>query len=773
MTILSNGKVAVNNSTVATNSQFEVNNDMNLTSSAQNHGYRINDVVLLQNPGVKNTFIGELAGYNNTGQSNFFAGRKAGEVNTSGSWNTYIGNEAGLVNTTGYQNTFVGEQSGFHNVSGLFNAFFGHQSGYENVGSDNTYIGAHAGVGSVSTAATGSRNTFVGSVAGGAIVGGEENAALGYFAGRYNTTGSRNVFVGSNTGYFNSTGSDNTFIGNQAGANTALNLHNASAIGSGATVLNDNKMILGNNDVNVGIGLSGLSGPHSKLEINTAVTGTSGLQFTQLTSTSGTQVLSVDNQGKVILVTDQTGGSVTAQNGLSITGSNTVELGANPLIRTTIIEMARHPLQLDLTTNTEGYVGIGTMTSIAKLNVAGSREIAANNSNTEVAASFEAVENDPSFNYGNKIVVSNAKEMDIGSDIYVTSGTGTINNAGVWCNLDGTSKNGSLNHGGYFNNSVYPDAGHKIDNRGVAGMASNGNNGDVGVYGEASNGETCIGVQGIAHDGGFSIGVYGKAFTGTGPTWAGYFDGDVYATGLYYFSDSLLKTNIRPVTNAGSLLSRVQVKSYVFDTTNFPSMNLPHGNQYGVIAEEIERVLPELVKTSASPNMINGGTPNGQSISLKAVNYAGLIPLLIANSQEQRSVIDSLQARLKQLEESFLALSQTVNSCCNATRPKTLPGNPSTIDLDLGASNSIILNQNDPNPFAEETKIGYNIPEDVQKAEIIFYDNKGRVLKTIVINERGTGTIRVFASNLSSGIYTYSLIADNKLIDTKKMVCSK
>src|SRR5436190_14411858 len=35
MTILANGKVAVNNTTVATNSRLEVNNDVNLTSSVQ------------------------------------------------------------------------------------------------------------------------------------------------------------------------------------------------------------------------------------------------------------------------------------------------------------------------------------------------------------------------------------------------------------------------------------------------------------------------------------------------------------------------------------------------------------------------------------------------------------------------------------------------------------------------------------------------------------------------------------------------------------------
>ncbi|MBL0103515.1 MAG: hypothetical protein IPP51_07005 [Bacteroidetes bacterium] len=35
------------------------------------------------------------------------------------------------------------------------------------------------------------------------------------------------------------------------------------------------------------------------------------------------------------------------------------------------------------------------------------------------------------------------------------------------------------------------------------------------------------------------------------------------------------------------------------------------------------------------------------------------------------------------------------------------------------------------------------------------------------------GSLQVYAGNLSSGIYSYSLLADGKMIDTKRMVCQK
>jgi hypothetical protein len=87
--------------------------------------------------------------------------------------------------------------------------------------------------------------------------------------------------------------------------------------------------------------------------------------------------------------------------------------------------------------------------------------------------------------------------------------------------------------------------------------------------------------------------------------------------------------------------------------------------------------------------------------------------------------------------------------------------------------NAIILNQNDPNPFAEETDITYFLPETVGSATIMFYDNTGVIIKSVQLQNKGNGTLHVYASDLSSGMYTYALIVDGKLIDTKKMMKTK
>ena len=46
-------------------------------------------------------------------------------------------------------------------------------------------------------------------------------------------------------------------------------------------------------------------------------------------------------------------------------------------------------------------------------------------------------------------------------------------------------------------------------------------------------------------------------------------------------------------------------------------------------------------------------------------------------------------------------------------------------------------------------------------------------MKEVEITKTGSGQLNVYAQDLSSGIYTYTLVADGVTIDSKKMVCNK
>ena len=90
--------------------------------------------------------------------------------------------------------------------------------------------------------------------------------------------------------------------------------------------------------------------------------------------------------------------------------------------------------------------------------------------------------------------------------------------------------------------------------------------------------------------------------------------------------------------------------------------------------------------------------------------------------------------------------------------------------IELSNQQGIILNQNDPNPFTESTRITFQIPDEVRDAKIIFTSTTGTIINTAIITERGFGELEVYSSELSKGLYNYTLICDGKIIATKKMV---
>jgi hypothetical protein len=84
----------------------------------------------------------------------------------------------------------------------------------------------------------------------------------------------------------------------------------------------------------------------------------------------------------------------------------------------------------------------------------------------------------------------------------------------------------------------------------------------------------------------------------------------------------------------------------------------------------------------------------------------------------------------------------------------------------------IALSQNYPNPFNPATIIKYQVPEDAFVI-IKVYDILGKKVRTLV-NEKAAGyySVNFNGSNLSSGIYFYSIAAGN-FYQVKKMILAK
>ncbi|RMA65880.1 tail fiber domain-containing protein [Ulvibacter antarcticus] len=318
---------------------------------------------------------------------------------------------------------------------------------------------------------------------------------------------------------------------------------------------------------------------------------------------------------------------------------------------------------------------------------------------------------------------------------------------------------------------------------GIQGTAARSTSGKkTGVFGHSSNpGLQNIGVEGNANGADFNIGVRGSS---NGPnSYAGWFQGNVMITGSHITaSDNQFKTNQLPLTEAISIINQLSPKSYNLDSPNYSYLGFDSKQHLGLIAQEVEKVLPDLVSDIVMVAEYDTlGKQTQAQLNYKGLNYQEFIPLLIAGMQEQQvaltdkdALIDNLNERLTQLENCLSnilpLLCKVNNNGVNKNNPSQQEELRSVLNVHLNNGEMIVLEQNVPNPFAEQTTIDYELPTTVQKAQILFYNLNGQLIQTVNLDSRGKGSLIVFGSDLSSGMYTYSLIADGQLIATKKML---
>ena len=112
-------------------------------------------------------------------------------------------------------------------------------------------------------------------------------------------------------------------------------------------------------------------------------------------------------------------------------------------------------------------------------------------------------------------------------------------------------------------------------------------------------------------------------------------------------------------------------------------------------------------------------------------------------------MIDDLIARVEALEDCECTLS--------------------TEDFTANPDRAYLL-QNIPNPFDNTTSIGYFVPFNHSRANIVISTVTGQILDNIQLSRFGQGEISVDKNRMSAAIYFYTLFVDGKKIDTKRMM---
>jgi hypothetical protein len=98
-------------------------------------------------------------------------------------------------------------------------------------------------------------------------------------------------------------------------------------------------------------------------------------------------------------------------------------------------------------------------------------------------------------------------------------------------------------------------------------------------------------------------------------------------TGVLYniTSDQRLKTNIVDAPSASSIIDAIQIRSFDWKSDG-------SHNRYGVIAQELNEIVPEAVHTPADDTKMMG------------VDYSKLVPLLVKALQELKAEFDAYKA---------------------------------------------------------------------------------------------------------------------------------
>lgn len=232
---------------------------------------------------------------------------------------------------------------------------------------------------------------------------------------------------------------------------------------------------------------------------------------------------------------------------------------------------------------------------------------------------------------------------------------------------------------GDYNRTVCK-AGNNQSNFGVYNLVETPTSGaGFGIYNFLSTTGTTSGIRygifsRVLNNGnGATYALYSSAEgSGSGSRYAGYFNGNVHVVGtLTQTSDARAKENIIAVEGALGLISQLKPKAYTFKAD--ADMSVPEGKQFGFLAQELEEVLPSLVKTVEQPIAANevdeplseeelakGDVPQETLVTkgsktLKSVNYIALIPILVQGMQEQQAEIkaqrEEIEALRKLLEE--------------------------------------------------------------------------------------------------------------------------
>lgn len=270
-----------------------------------------------------------------------------------------------------------------------------------------------------------------------------------------------------------------------------------------------------------------------------------------------------------------------------------------------------------LNANTTGSLNTALGTYAMALNTTGSRNTAIGNLALRVGTTNDGC-----------VAIGNTAGMNINS----AAGTGYNIVIGVRSGFDLTTGTNNIFLGGANNSNGATYAG--------TGIITGSNNVVIGSNVTGLAADTANNIVIADGEGNRRINVDGTGRVGIGtttPVATLTVNGGVSGTSAYQnLSDKRYKKDVQPIKNALDKVLALNGVTFNWDKIR-TDMNLDDKNHIGVLAQDIEKVLPQVVITADDAN------------KTKSVAYGDIVPVLIEAIKEQQAEIEALKKMVKQL----------------------------------------------------------------------------------------------------------------------------
>jgi hypothetical protein len=218
-------------------------------------------------------------------------------------------------------------------------------------------------------------------------------------------------------------------------------------------------------------------------------------------------------------------------------------------------------------------------------------------------------------------------------------------------------------------------------------------------------------------------------------------NGTIRTLGIIATSDKKFKKDITPIKDALKMIMSLEGKTYYWKKDEFKEKDFTEQLQYGLIAQEVQKVIPALVVKDERGDL--------------SMNYIGLIPVLIEAMKEIQSHIREQEIKIADLEVKLSDLTNKVN--------QLVPGN-------------IVVKEDafdiNPNPVTQTSVVSYKLANATGKSMFIVYDLQGKMLKKYEVANKSS-QILINKNDLGNGMYILSLVTNGIEVQSKRFLIAE